>query len=273
MPIMVSQVFSDRDGRSDMAEFRVLILGGTSEARLLAAALRKRSDADILLSLAGRTEKPSEQPASVRIGGFGGAEGLASFLREGEFDLLVDATHPFAARISANAAEAAGMTGIRSIALRRPLWSEERGDRWTHVATIPEAIEALGAAPRRVFLATGRQEAHAAETAPQHFYLVRSVDPVTPPLKLDHAAFILDRGPFALDAELALLRDHRIDAVIAKNSGGDATYAKIEAARMLGIEVFMIGRAVAPAMRTVETVEDALAAIDHLVPPAMKRGV
>jgi precorrin-6A/cobalt-precorrin-6A reductase len=256
-----------------MAAYRVLILGGTSEARALAAALRDRDGLDILLSLAGRTENPSTQPVSVRIGGFGGTEGLAAFLAEGKFDLLVDATHPFAARISANAAEAARTSAVPAIALRRPQWREEPGDRWIQFSTIPAAIAALGIVPRRVFLATGRQEAHAAEAAAHHFYLVRSVDPVTPPLALGNATFILDRGPFVLDAELALLREYRIDAIVAKNSGGDATYAKIEAARVLGIDVFMIGRAATPAMETVETVGEALAAIDHRLPPAMKRGV
>jgi precorrin-6A/cobalt-precorrin-6A reductase len=209
----------------------------------------------------------------VRIGGFGGGEGLANFLRDGKFDLLVDATHPYAVRISANAADAARLTDVPALALRRPLWSEQPGDRWAHIGSIPDAITALGPTPRRVFLATGRQEAHAAEAAPKHFYLIRSVDPVTPPLQLADAVYVLDRGPFALEAELALLKEHRIDTIIAKNSGGSATYAKIEAARALGIEVLMVGRAAAPAMTTVETVGDALAAIDHLLPPVMKRGV
>ncbi len=141
------------------------------------------------------------------------------------------------------------------------------------VRSIPQAITALGPAARRVLLATGRQEAHCAEAAPQHFYLVRSVDPVTPPLDVPNVEYILERGPFELDSEIALLKSHRMDAIVAKNSGGAATYAKIEAARRLGIEVFMVARAAAPAVRTVETVEEALGAIDQLFPPAMERGV
>ncbi|EJT06095.1 cobalt-precorrin-6A reductase [Rhizobium sp. CCGE 510] len=256
-----------------MGKPRILILGGTTEARLLAGSLAARENCDVLLSLAGRTEKPAAQPVPVRIGGFGGAAALADFLKAGGYNLLIDATHPFADRISANAAFAAETTGITTIALRRPEWQRLPGDRWRDVRSIPAAIEALGPSPRRVFLATGRQGAHQAAAAPQHFYLVRSVDPVERPLALANVDYVIDRGPFTLEGECALLKQHRIDAIIAKNSGGAATYAKIEAARLLGIEVLMVVRAPASTVRTVETVEAALATIDHLVPSAMKRGV
>ncbi|MHC2568408.1 cobalt-precorrin-6A reductase [Rhizobium leguminosarum] len=256
-----------------MGRPRILILGGTREARLLAEALAARDDCDVLLSLAGRTEKPATQPVPVRIGGFGGAAALAAFLKAGGYDLLIDATHPFAERISANAAFAAETTGIAAIALRRPEWQRRPGDRWRDVQSISAAIEALGPLPRRVFLATGRQGAHHAEAAPQHHYLIRSVDPVEPPLALDNVDYVLDRGPFTLDGECDLLRQRDIDVIVAKNSGGAATYAKIEAARLLGIEVMMVARAPASIVKAVETVEAALAAIDHLFPPAMKRGV
>lgn len=250
-----------------------MILGGTSEARLLAEALAARDDCDVLLSLAGRTEKPAMQPVPVRIGGFGGATALAAFLKAGGYDLLIDATHPFAERISANAAFAAEASGIAAIALRRPEWQRRPGDRWRDVQSIPAAIDALGPSPRHVFLATGRQGAHHAESAPQHHYLIRSVDPVEPPLALANVDYVLDRGPFTLEGERDLLRQHDIDVIVAKNSGGAATYAKIEAARLLGIEVIMVARAPASIVKAVETVEAALAAIDHLFPPAMKRGV
>ncbi|MBB4292069.1 precorrin-6A/cobalt-precorrin-6A reductase [Rhizobium leguminosarum] len=252
---------------------RILILGGTSEARLLAEALAARRDCDLLLSLAGRTEKPAVQPVPVRIGGFGGAAALADFLKAGGYHLLIDATHPFAERISANAAFAAEATGIAAIALRRPEWQCVGGDRWREVQSIPAAIAALGPAPRHVFLATGRQGAHHAEAAPHHRYLVRSVDPVEPPLALENVDYVIDRGPFTLEGECDLLRQHHIDVIIAKNSGGAATYAKIEAARLLGIEVMMVARAPASTVTAVETVEATLAVIDHLFPPAMKRGV
>lgn len=250
-----------------------MILGGTSEARLLAEALAARDDCDVLLSLAGRTEKPAMQTVPVRIGGFGGATALAAFLKAGGYDLLIDATHPFAERISANAAFAAEASGIAAIALRRPEWQRRPGDRWRDVQSIPAAIDALGPSPRHVFLATGRQGAHHAEAAPQHHYLIRSVDPVEPPLALANVDYVLDRGPFTLEGECDLLRQHDIDVIVAKNSGGAATYAKIEAARLLGIEVIMVARAPASIVKAVETVEAALAAIDHLFPPAMKRGV
>jgi len=250
-----------------MGKIRILLLGGTSEASALAKALAGDPRYDALLSLAGRTEKPTLQPLPTRIGGFGGADGLAKFLHDGEFDLLIDATHPFAARISQNASEAVASLGLLAFSLRRPTWMAHAGDNWLHVGTIAKAITALGSKPRRVFLAIGRQEAHRAEAAPQHFYLVRSVDPVEPRLAVADVQYILDRGPFGIEGEIALLETHRIDAVVTKNSGGSATYAKIAAARRLGIEVLMVGRAPTPAMKAVETVEEALATINHLFSP------
>ncbi|MBW9116603.1 cobalt-precorrin-6A reductase [Rhizobium cauense] len=256
-----------------MDKIRILMLGGTGEARVLAQRLADLQRFDVLLSLAGRTQQPSGQPVPTRSGGFGGAERLAAFLKEGSFNLLIDATHPFAERISRNASEASYAVGIPGLALRRPQWAPEPGDCWTDVETVPEAIERLGVSPRRAFLAIGRLGAHRAEAAPQHFYLVRSVEPVEPPLALPDVRLILDRGPYNVDSETSLLRTHRIDAVVTKNSGGFATYAKIEAARRLGIEVIMIARAQAAALHTVPTIEAMLAAIDHLFPPEMNRGV
>ncbi len=252
-----------------MATTRILILGGTADARALAARLAGEPSLAVTLSLAGRTREPAAQPVPVRIGGFGGAEGLAAYLAAARIDRLVDATHPFAARISANAAMAAQRAGVPILALRRPTWQRRPGDRWSEVdmlADAPAALGALGAGPRRVFLAIGRQEAGLFEAAPQHFYLVRSVDPAD--AALPDAAYILSRGPFALADELALLREHRIDAVVAKNSGGEATYAKIEAARQLGIDVVMVRRPAVPDGPAVESWEAAAA---HLLGSA-KRG-
>ncbi|MGE5147122.1 MAG: precorrin-6A/cobalt-precorrin-6A reductase, partial [Candidatus Eiseniibacteriota bacterium] len=166
---------------------RTLILGGTAEARALAGALAERRDLAVTLSLAGRTAEPLKQPVPVRSGGFGGAEGLADYLRAARIDVLIDATHPYAAAISANAAEAARAARIPLIALRRPPWTRVAGDMWTEAGTMEEAVTALGQAPRRVFLALGRKELHPFEAAPQHVYLVRSVDPVDPPLAVPHA--------------------------------------------------------------------------------------
>ncbi|EJK83378.1 cobalt-precorrin-6A reductase [Rhizobium rhizogenes] len=256
-----------------MGGTRILILGGTTEARRLAQALASRADLDVILSLAGRTADPAPQPVPVRTGGFGGAEGLARYLKDEAIDLLIDATHPFAARISANAVDAAGRSGIAAFALRRPAWLPVDGDRWRPVRSVAEAIAALGPSPRRVFLAIGRQEAHHANAAPIHHYWVRSVDPVEPVLTAPDVTYIRAKGPFRLEDELAMLREYCIDAVVAKNSGGDATYAKIEAARQLGIEVIMVERAQATGLPAVETVEAALNHIDHLASSLMKRGV
>lgn len=223
------------------------------------------------LSLAGRTAAPVRQPVPVRVGGFGGAEGLARHLAEQRIDLLVDATHPYAARISANAAAAAQIAGVPLLALRRPAWEAVEGDLWTLVESAQAAAAAIGDAPRRVFLALGRQELGPFEAAPQHAYLVRSVDPVEPPLAVPDATYLLDRGPFREEDEAALLAKHRIDAIVAKNSGGSATYGKIAAARRLGIEVMLIHRPDLPPANAVASVAEAEAAVDHWL--SSERGV
>jgi precorrin-6A/cobalt-precorrin-6A reductase len=154
----------------------ILILGGTTEAAALARLLAERPGIEAMISLAGRTRNPAAPPIAHRIGGFGGVEGLCSFLREREVTALIDATHPFAEQMSANAVEAAKLAGIALLALRRPAWRAEPGDRWTEVQDAEAAVAALGPEPRRVFLTTGRLELPAFLAAPQHFYLVRSVD-------------------------------------------------------------------------------------------------
>ena len=225
------------------------------------------------LSLAGRTAEPLEQPVPVRRGGFGGAEGLASYLRAERIDVLIDATHPYAAVIAANAAEAARMARVRLIALRRAPWRKVQGDVWTEVDTMEHAAEALGKAPRRVFLALGRKELRPFEAAPQHVYLVRSVDPVDPPLAVPHAIYVTARGPFSEEEDRALLERHRIDVIVAKNSGGDATYGKIAAARALHLPVIMLKRPALPQVESVTSVEDALAWLDHATTFSTARGV
>lgn len=252
---------------------RILILGGTTEARQLAGKLAARADCSVTLSLAGRTESPVAQGVPVRTGGFGGADGLAAHLRETRTDLLIDATHPYAAQISANAAQAARMTGVPILALRRPGWEPVAGDRRTLVDTVGDAVQALGLASRRVFLALGRQEVAAFEAAPQHYYVIRSVDPVEPKLALPDAVYLLARGPFGEAEERGLLEKHRIGVVVSKNSGGEATYGKIAAARALGIEVVMVRRPDLPEVPSAETVEALAAMVDHFVEPAAERGV
>lgn len=252
---------------------RILILGGTTEARQLAGKLAARDDLSITLSLAGRTENPVAQNVPTRVGGFGGAGGLAAYLNDMRIDLLIDATHPYAAQISANAAEAARKTRMPIIALRRPGWEPVAGDRWTLVGTVAEAVEALGPAPRRAFLSLGRQEVAAFEVAPQHHYLIRSVDPVEPKLAVPDAEYLLARGPFREADENALLRDHRIDVVVSKNSGGEATYGKIAAARVLGIDVVMVRRPALPDVPSAESLETLAAMVDHFLGPVADRGV
>lgn len=251
---------------------RILVLGGTAEARQLAGKLALRGE--VTLSLAGRTENPVAQGVPVRVGGFGGAKGLAAYLRDHRIDLLVDATHPYAAQISVNAAEAARLAGVSAIALHRLAWERVSGDRWTLVEDAAEAAELLGDRPRKVFLALGRQELAPFEDARHHFYLIRSVDPVEPRLAVPNATYILARGPFSEADDRVLLETHGIDAIVSKNSGGPATYGKIAAARELGIEVFLIRRPPLPHLPCGTSVEEVLHLADHLLAPgAEKRGV
>jgi precorrin-6A/cobalt-precorrin-6A reductase len=252
---------------------RILILGGTTEARQLAERLAPRSDLDVRLSLAGRTSNPVPHPVPVRVGGFGGAEGLAQYLETERIARLIDATHPYAAIMSQNAVQAARLAGVPLLALRRSAWQPVAGDRWTEVADTRAAARALGDVPRRVFLALGRNEIVAFEAAPQHFYLVRSVDPVEPPLAVPHAAYIQARGPFREEDDRALLATHAIDVVVSKNSGGGAAYGKIAAVRALNIEVILLRRPALPDVPAVERIEDAVAWLAHAGASAEARGV
>jgi precorrin-6A/cobalt-precorrin-6A reductase len=251
---------------------RILILGGTAEARQLGERLAGRSEYSAVLSLAGRTAAPAGQAVPVRIGGFGGAAGLADYLRGERIDLLIDATHPYAATISANAVHATTLANRVLLVLRRSPWEAVAGDRWAEVGDSAEAVPALGEAPRAVFLALGRQEIAPFAAAPQHRYLVRSVDPVDPPLAVPRAVYITGRGPFPEADERVLLGQHRIEVIVAKNSGGAASYGKIAAARALGLPVVMLRRPAPPEMparpglpqaATVATVAEAMAFLDH----------
>lgn len=245
--------------RSDAAPVRALILGGTGEARRFAARLAGDPRFDAIISLAGRTAEPLEQSLPVRSGGFGGVEGLMRYLEEERIDKVVDATHPFAARISGNAQKACAALNIPLIALSRAPWTRAEGDRWIDASDNAGAVAALGGAPQRVFLTTGRLGLADFLQAPQHFYLIRTIDepPLAdlPPLH----ELILDRGPFTVESELSLMRDAQIDALVSKNSGGDATYAKIAAARALNMDVVMIAPPRREAVETVHDIEQALA--------------
>ena len=247
---------------------KILILGGTAEARALAERLAPRGDLDITLSLAGRTAAPARQAVPARVGGFGGAAGLADYLKRERVDILVDATHPYASVISANAVAAARTANVCLIALQRPPWTAVAGDRWTEVQDVAAAIAALSTTPRRVFVTLGRNALAPLQSAPQHFYLIRSVDPVEPPLALPHAHYVTARGPFAEADERTLIAAHGIDIIIAKNSGGTATYGKIAAARALGIAVVMLRRPPALATPAVHNVDEALTSLDHALTSA-----
>jgi len=242
---------------------RALILGGTREARELASLIAQSPHVEALLSLAGRTSAPLESALPMRIGGFGGVAGLMRFLVENAIDRVVDATHPFAAQISANAREACAALGLPLAVLARPPWRRREGDRWIEVADNESAAKALGEAPRRVFLTIGRLGVAAFHAAPQHDYLIRSIEAPAPAELPPLAQLILARGPFDLDEEIALLRDRRIDVVVSKNSGGPLTYAKIEAARRLGLEVVMIAPPQGEGALALAALEDAAAFLGH----------
>jgi precorrin-6A/cobalt-precorrin-6A reductase len=218
---------------------RVLILGGTTEATKLCELIAARKNMSTTLSLAGRTAHPAPQSVPVRIGGFGGADGLAAYLTQQKINVLIDASHPFAERISANAIAAAQLAGVSLITLTRAPWAQIEGDNWTETGDLAAAALALGEAPRRVFLTSGRLGLAAFEAAPQHDYLIRTIDPPEA-LSLPHARIILDRGPFSESAERVLMSEEKIEVLVTKNSGGDATYGKIAAARSLGLPVVMI---------------------------------
>ncbi|MBV8916009.1 MAG: cobalt-precorrin-6A reductase [Acetobacteraceae bacterium] len=226
---------------------RVLILGGTTEASQLARALAEDKRFEATLSLAGRTANPVRQPLPCRRGGFGGDTALATWLVEQRVETLIDATHPFAAQMSRQAATAASRASTPLLAIRRPAWKPEPGDRWHIVASLAEAAHRLGHTPRRVFLTIGQQGLAPFAAAPQHAYLIRSVDPPPPAMLPPCAEVITRRGPFTEAEEYRLLLDRQIEVLVTKNSGGTATVAKLVAARRLGLPVIMVSRPDPPA--------------------------
>ncbi|MFF9275482.1 cobalt-precorrin-6A reductase [Streptomyces griseosporeus] len=239
----------------------ILILGGTTEARRLAAELAVRAGVRVTTSLAGRVARPGAVDGDVRIGGFGGAEGLAAWLREHRVDALVDATHPFAASITAHAARAAAATGTPAVVLRRPGWRPVPGDRWHEAASLAEAAALLPGLGHRVLLTTGRLGLAAFAHLTGLHFVVRSVEPPEPPMPPD-TEVLLARGPFTEADETALLRERRIDVVVTKDSGGEATAAKLTAARTLALPVVVVRRP--PLPDGVMTVPDVAGALEWL---------
>jgi len=225
---------------------RILILGGTTEARKLAERLAGRPDVEVVSSLAGRVSIPGRPAGQVRVGGFSGATGLATWIQAHDIRAVIDATHPFAATISAHAAAAASASHVPLLALRRQAWVPAEGDRWHEAASLQDVALMLPDLGHRHFLTIGRQGVSAFADVSDAWFLVRCVDPPagrTPP----RMELILARGPYSLDAEIDLMGERRVETVITKNSGGEATAAKLGAARELGLPVVMVRRPPSPA--------------------------
>ena len=244
---------------------RLLILGGTAEGRSLAAAADARfgPSLTVISALAGRTRAPLLPAGEVRIGGFGGADGLAAYLRDERIGLLIDATHPYATRISAQACEAAAQTGVEHLVMARPPWRPVSGDRWIDAATVEEAATAIPVQAERVFLTVGVRALAPFAARPDLWFLVRLVDEPAEPIPLARHRLICARGPFAEADECALLEEHRVDCLVTRASGGEATAAKLAAARALGLPVVMVRRPPPPPGPCASSVEDALAWIEE----------
>jgi precorrin-6A/cobalt-precorrin-6A reductase len=255
---------------------RVLILGGSTESSELSRLLAGDHRFETTLSLAGRTSKPRAQPVRTRTGGFGGADGLAAWLAQESIEAVVDATHPYADRISANAVNACQRLGLPLVTILRPAWQAVTGDNWLAVPNAEVAAAALGSQPRRVFLSLGRLELGAFASAPQHHYVARTIEPPDVALPPD-INLILDRGPFDEQAETVLLTSEKIDVIVSKNSGGAATYPKITATRKLGIPVVIIARPLKVHGHAVEHPAEAVTWLEqqlaHRAIPGSARGV
>lgn len=239
----------------------LLILGGTTEANALAKTVAKQGIA-ATYSYAGRVGNPRPQPLPVRVGGFGGVDGLAAYLREHAITHVVDATHPFAAQMSANAVAACHEIGVPLAALTRPAWTAQKGDTWRHVPDIDGAVAALSGAPQRVFLAVGRMHLEDFAAQPQHCYLLRLVDEPTD-LPLPNCYVVVARGPFTMAEDQALMQRHGIELVVSKNAGGPGARAKLDAARALGVPVLMIDRPALPQRTELANVAEVLDWLAH----------
>lgn len=241
---------------------RALILGGTSDANRLAEAAA-RLGLDAIYSYAGRTQAPAVQSLPTRIGGFGGASGLVDYIRQQRITHVVDATHPFAVEMSRNAVAACATTGNALIALERAPWKQSPGDNWIEVEDVAAAAAALPEQRARVFLAIGRQHLAPFAARPQHTYTLRFADAPDAALPLPDASVIVSRGPFALAGDLDLMRSRNIEWIVARNAGGNGAFAKIEAARQLGLPVVMIARPALPERQSTESIDDVLAFLGH----------
>lgn len=240
---------------------RLLILGGTTEATRLAAALQGWPQLQVQTSLAGRTQQPILPAGVVRMGGFGGVAGLVGYLQTEAIDLLIDATHPFAVQISQHAVEAARIVGVPILRFQRPAWMPQSGDRWISVPDLPAAATALADLGDRIFLTIGRQELATFAHLRDRWFLMRMIDPPVDDSVLPPGEILLERGPFSLEQERSRLLHYRIEAIVSKNSGGTATAAKLQAARELNLPVVMVDR---PAQPTIDRVLQLEAALDWI---------
>ncbi len=240
---------------------KALLLGGTPQARALAEMFAGERGFEIVSSLAGRIQEPRVPEGEVRIGGFGGADGLERWLAANDIDVIVDASHPFAARITANAVAAAQKREVPILIVRRAPWTAVTGDRWIQADSLQAAAAAVPGLGARVFLTIGRQGVAEFAHLDSTWFLIRSIDPPTATMPANHE-LILERGPFSLEHEANLLEGHRIDVLVTKNSGGDQTAAKLTAARFAGLPVVMIDRPPLPA--GVEAVDSVALAADWL---------
>jgi precorrin-6A/cobalt-precorrin-6A reductase len=239
-----------------------LILGGTTETTALCKALSEAGQSGTV-SLAGRVARPARHPLPQRIGGFGGVDGLIQYINDNNITHLIDATHPFAAKMSSNAVHACHAANIPLIALTRAPWQPEQGDDWFNVPDIPAAVAALDIPRERVMLAVGRMHLNQFTPNPQHFYLLRLVDAPSTPLSFpDHFA-VINRGPFTAEDDLALMRTHGITRVVSKNSGGTGARSKLIAARSLNIPVVMIDRPALPTRKETASLAEVLAWLHH----------
>ncbi|MCU0548169.1 MAG: cobalt-precorrin-6A reductase [Leptolyngbya sp. Prado105] len=233
---------------------RLLILGGTTEAKELAERAAKIPNLEVISSLAGRTQNAVNPIGLVRVGGFGGEAGLVTYLQENSIDLLIDATHPFAAQISWNAAIAADQVAIPRLMLSRPAWEPE--PNWIEVESNELAAEILPDLAQRIFLTIGRQELAAFAHLKQLWFLMRMIDPPTgviPPGEV-----LLARGPFTVEQERSWIQTYQIQAIVSKNSGGEATVAKLSAAQELDLPIVMVNRPAMPMGTKVADVDQAL---------------
>ncbi|SDC37349.1 cobalt-precorrin-6A reductase [Ruegeria marina] len=240
----------------------LLILGGTTEANALARAVAE-AGLNATYSYAGRVEDPRAQPIPTRVGGFGGILGLADYIRANNVTHVIDATHPFAAQMSANACAACARTGTPLAALTRPAWVAGSGDDWRHVPDIAGAVAALDGPPQRVFLAVGRMHLQDFAAQPQHDYLLRLVDAPAGPLPLPKAEVVVSRGPFTREGDKALMEIHKTQLVVSKNAGGTGARAKLDAARDLGLPVLMIDRPVLPSRTELHDTGDVIRWLAH----------